>query len=144
MANKTYYLRGIIDWAKVNKPDPKFDVYTLDLTPDEDSFKLFEESGLQLKLREGKNGTFIKLRRAVSKKKNNELVQLGPPQVVLKNEDGTFSPFTGNIGNGSIGVCKVRVYDTPKGPGHELVTVAVEKLEVYDEAVTANDEEFPF
>lgn len=149
MASKTYYFRGIINWAKVQKPDEKYDVYTLDLVLDEASYLMFKDSGAQLKERADEDGVMIKLRRPTSKKIKNEIVDMGPPQVLLKGEVGddgkaTYTPFGGLIGNGSVGVCKVRVYDTMKGKGHELVTVAVEDLVNFAGDETVNPDELPF
>lgn len=145
MANKTVYLRGVLNWSKVQAPDPKFEVYTLDLHMDKDSWITYKEVGLQLKVRESdKDGDYIKVRRPVSRKVGKELVDLGPPQVLLKNADGDFEPFSGLIGNGSVGVVKLRVYDTDRGPGHVLESVAVEDLVEYGETLSPGDEHFPF
>lgn len=145
MSNKTLYLRGIINWAKVQAPDEKFDVYTLDFHPDKDSWIIFKESGLQLKIRENeKDGDFIKVRRPVTKKSGKELVEMGSPQVLLKNDDGEYEAYKGLIGNGSKGVIKLRVYDTDRGPGHELEAVAIDELVQYGETLSVGDEEFPF
>lgn len=145
MSNKTVYLRGTINWAKVQTPDEKFDVYTLDLHPDKDSWIVFKESGLQLKIREHeKDGDFIKVRRPVTKKSGKTLVEMGPPQVLLKNDEGTYEPYAGLIGNGSTGVVKLRVYDTDRGPGHELLSVAIDNLVEYGETLSVGDEVFPF
>lgn len=143
MANKTIYLRGMINWAKVQTPDEKYEVYTLDFYPDKDSWIIFKESGLQLKVRESEDGEFIKVRRPVSKKSGKQLIEMGPPQVLLKEEDG-FVDFKGLVGNGSTGVIKLRVYDTDRGPGHELTSVAIEELVSYGETVAVGDEDFPF
>lgn len=142
MANKIIYFSGEIKWAKVKQPDPKFDVYTLDLYLDEDSLSKFKLSGLGLKLRTDDNGEYIKLRRKVSKVVKGEVVDNGPPAVLLKDEGGDYKKFDGLIGNGSTGVCKVRVYDTQKGPGHELVTVAIDSLVEYE--AIEGDGEYPF
>ena len=144
MSNKTLYLRGRFEWCKLNKPDPKFDVYTLDFYPDEDALGVIDAEKVQLKQREGKEGTYIKLRRPVTKKSKNELIDMGPPQVFLSKEDGTHEPFTGNVGNGSTGIAKIRIYDTVKGVGHELISVMVESLVVYDESVKSSDDIAPF
>lgn len=145
MANKTLYLRGLINWAKVQTPDEKYEVYTLDFHPDKDSWIVYKESGLQLKIRENeKDGDFIKVRRPVSKKSGKQLVEMGPPQVLLKNDDGEYVDYKGLIGNGSTGVIKVRVYDTDRGPGHELLSVAVDELVTYGETISVGDEDFPF
>lgn len=142
MASKYYYFSGIINWAKVHAPDKKYDVYTLDLVLDGASRKMYEDSGLKLKLRESEDGDYIKLRRPLTKTIKNEVIDLGPPEVLLKNKDGEFEPTTKLIGNGSRGVCKVRVYDSAMGKGHELQTVAIEDLVEYEESVGGED--YPF
>lgn len=146
MANKVFYFKGICNWAKVQKPDDKYDVYTLDLFPDEESMGYFMESGLELKLRDGEidgeKAQFIKLRRPTTRKWNNTIEQMGPPQVLINDGEGNYSEYGKLIGNGSEVVCKVRVYDTDRGKGHELVTVAIEQLVPYEEAVGGDD--FPF
>lgn len=132
MASDTYYFRGIGQWCKVHKPDPKFDVFTLDLHLDQDSLALYKSSGLQLELRPDENlGDYIKLRRPTTKKIKGELVEMGPPTVLIKRGDD-WEPFSENIGNGSTVLVKVRVYDTQRGKGHELDTVAVETLVPYE------------
>src|SRR5690606_25986237 len=120
-------------------PDTKYDVYTLDLHLTDEGFQMFKDSGLELKVRPDEdNGEYVKLRRPVSKKTSKGLVELGPPQVLLrKGED--YEPYSGLVGNGSDVICKVRVYDTEKGKGHELVTVAIEKLVEYAESVGGED-----
>ncbi len=146
MANDTFYFRGIANWAKVHKPDNKFNVYTLDLHLDASSKSLFKDSGLQLELRpDEKNGEYIKLRRPVSKKIKGELVDMGPPTVLIKRGED-FEPFSDNIGNGSLVLVKVRVYDTQRGKGHELDTVAVETLVPFaaGESFAPDGETLPF
>jgi hypothetical protein len=131
MASDTYVFRGVGNWVKVKTPDAKFQVYTLDLHLDKPSMDLFKSSGLQLELRDSdKDGQFIKVRRPVSKKVKGELVDMGPPTVLIKRGDN-YEPFNELIGNGSTLLVKVRVYDTPRGKGHELDTVAVETLVPY-------------
>lgn len=136
MANDIYMFRGVANWAKVRKPDPKFDVYTLDLHLDEESLELYKSSGLQLELRPNdKDGPYIKLRRPTTKKIKGELVDMGPPTLLIKRGD-EYNPFDDNIGNGSVVLVKVRVYDTQRGKGHELDTVAVETLVPYESGET--------
>lgn len=143
MASKSFYFKGMLKWAKVHTPDDMFDVYTLDLHLNDESKKLFKDSELQLKVRESEDGEYIKLRRPVSKKINNEVVDIGPPTVMVFNEDtGEYENTKKLIGNGSTGACKVRVYDTPRGKGHELVAVFVDDLVEYETKV--GGEEYPF
>jgi hypothetical protein len=140
MANSVLYLSGVIYWAKVDKPDPKYGNYTLDLFLDDESMQKFKLSGLGLKIRPAKDGEgeFIKLRRAQDKIYNGSKKDLGPP--ALKIQDGVDDAgepiFVDlgdrKIGNGSTGICKIRVYDTDKGKGHELLAVAVTSLIEYE------------
>lgn len=142
MASKLVTFSGEIRWAKLNTPDPKFDVYTLDLYLDNPSWAKFKETGLGLKVREDADGNeYIKLRRKVSKVVKGEVIELGKPDVRVKGETG-YEPFDGLVGNGSIGSVQVRIYDTQKGPGHELTAVAIDELIEY--AKTETDGEFPF
>lgn len=146
MASDTYYFTGMVQWAKVHTPDPKFEVYTIDLYLDGPSMKLFKDSGLQLEVRDGEQGQFIKLRRPSQKKFKKELIDLGPPLVLIKGENDSYVPFADKIGNGSQITAKVRVYDTQKGKGHELEAVAVEVLVPYveGEKFTPDGKELPF
>lgn len=148
MANDIYYFRGIAEWAKVHKPDDKFQVYTIDVYLDRPSQKIFKDSKLQLELRDGKDdkGVFVKFRRPVQKKIKNELVSMGPPTVLIKGADDEYTPLTDPIGNGSEVTVKVRVFDTMKGKGHELEVVAVESLVEYSqgEVFTPDGKELPF
>ena len=139
--SKIVYLTGRINWAKVQTPDEKYDVYTLDLYPDDESWVKFRESGMQLKEREGDEGSYIKLRRPTSKKVRGELVDMGKPGVFLVDGE-KYNPFAGLVGNGSEGICKVRVYETDKGPGHELQALAITNLIEF--APMEGEGEFPF
>lgn len=151
MSSDTFYFSGMTKWAKVTTPDPKFNVYTLDLYLDAPSMKLFKDSGLQLQIRKDeKDGAYIKLRRPASKMIKKEVVDLGPPTLLIKaptkDDPDHYEPFNDLIGNGSSVICKVRVYDTMKGKGHELETVAVEALVPYvqGESFTPDGNELPF
>ncbi len=144
MSSKIVYLSGMINWAKVQTPDTKYDVYTLDLYPDDESWVKFKEAGLQLKERDGEEGMYIKLRRPVSKIIQGEVITLEKPKVLIQPdiEQQVFEPFDGLVGNGSMGVCKVRVYETAKGPGHELLALAVTTLVEYEGV--PGEGEYPF
>lgn len=144
---KAIYLIGNCQWAKVKTPDDKFNKYNLDLYLTEGSWGTFEKSGIQVQRRESENGTYVKLSRPVSKVMRNEVVEMGPPKVLIREVDetgeGHYVPFDGKIGNGSLVNCKVLVYDTRNGIGHTLDTVAVETLVPFDDQVKS-DFEFPF
>lgn len=127
MATKYVYLSGRTKWAKVRKPDEKYQNFQVPLYMDEKTLEVFDSLGLQLTKKEDTEGTYVTFRRPVSKVIKNELVNFGPPKV-LKPDN---SEFNGLIGNGSEVTIKVAVYDTMKGKGHRLESVRVEKLVEY-------------
>lgn len=141
--NKIYYFRGVGKWCKVQTPDKKFGFYTLDLYLDDESLQMFKDSGLGLKLRESEDGLYIKLRREPERLIAGDVVNIGPPKVFLLSGDKA-EPFDGLIGNGSKIVCKVSVYDGPRGKGHRLESVGVEELVEFVGGEVVNEEEFPF
>lgn len=145
MADTFYYLKGKAFWAKIKNPDVTYECYSIDLSMDEDSMILFKDSGLQLKVKENEaQGEYIRLRRAMTKNtKKNGVVDMGPPQVLLKDGEN-YKPFDGLIGNGSDVVCKVRVYDTARGKGHELAVVAIDNLVEYEGTAAVGGEDLPF
>lgn len=148
MATTKYGFRGVSYWAKVHNPDPRFDVYTLDLYLDEANLNLLKRSGLELKLRESENGTYVKFKRPTKKIIKGNLVTMGPPSVFLKTEDGKEA-FEGNVGNGSVVEALIAVYDTPKGKGHTLESVIVYDLVPYEandiiRADASDQSELPF
>jgi hypothetical protein len=127
MATKYIYLSGTTKWAKVRKPDEKYDNFQVPLYLNEPSKKVFEESGLSLGVKSDDDGEYITLRRPNNKLIKKELVEFGPPKVLDKDN----KEFDGLIGNGSEITAKVAVYDTIKGKGHRLESVRVEKLVEY-------------
>lgn len=127
MATKYYYLSGKTKWAKVRKPDEKYNNFQVPLYMDTKSWDLFKTMGLGLKTREDDDGKFVTFKRPMTKIIKQELVTLGPPKVL----DNQNHEFEGLIGNGSEVTLKVAVYDTIKGPGHTLEVVRVEKLVEY-------------
>lgn len=122
MAN--IYLSGIAKWAKLQKPDEKFDFYGLDLYLDDASIEKFDKSGLQLTKKTNEDGIFITLKRKPAALIKGELVKFGAPQVLTADN----AAFAGIVGNGSEVTCKVNVYDTAKGKGHRLEAVRVDNL----------------
>ena len=131
-------------WAKVKKPDHKYGNYTIDVYLDDGSWEKYKESGLELKIREDKETgeKFVRFRRDPKKEIKGEMVEFGAPRVLIRDEeDGEYKEFDGLIGNGSFVNCKVSVYDSAKGKGHRLDTVAVETLVPYE---GQSDEDMPF
>jgi len=128
MSSETLYLTGEVYWAKLKKPDEKYNNFTIDFYPNEVSADKIKGSGLQVQEKEGESGRFFyKFRRPVSKIIKNELVKFGPPSVLDKEN----KPFEGIVGNGSEVTIKLTVFDTIKGKGHRLEAVRVERLVEY-------------
>lgn len=140
---KAYYFRGTCKWAKVRKPDDRFGNYTIDLYLDDESWNKYEDSGLELKVREDEDGKFLKFRRPEKKEIKGDVVHLGPPSVVFntgETDDQGRSIYEDRddnvlVGNGSVVVCRVHVYETVRGLGHTLEAVAVDDLVEYDGGV---------
>ncbi len=128
MSTKYLYFSGIIKWAKVRKPDEKYQNYTINLYLDSKSKETFDDSGLSLGFKNDEDGEFITFRRPDAKLIKQELVHFGPPTVLGPDN----KPFDGLIGNGSKVTAKVAVYDTIKGKGHRLEIVRVDDLVVYE------------
>ena len=123
------YMQGKSYWARVHKPDEKYNRYTLDFYPDEASWKAYKSSGLQLKERESEHGTYVKLVvPAARMTKKGDVIKA---TVEVLDEDN--QPTTENIGNGSEVTVKIEVFDTEKGPGHRLLAVRADKLVEYND-----------
>lgn len=131
MATSYINLVGKCSWAKVHKPDTKYNNYAINLHLDKQSMEIFKNSGLQLQVKNDPVlGPFIALRRPVSKLIKGQLQEYGPPKVE-EYYDNQYHPSTKLIGNGSIVQCNVAVYDTVKGKGHTLASVVILKLVEY-------------
>lgn len=127
MSTEILYLTGTCKWAKVKKPDPEYDNYSIDFYPDEKSMKALTDSGIQISEKQDEDGVFFKLRRKAQQIIKGEMVNFGPPTVMDKEN----KPFDGLIGNGSGVTVKVAVFDTRKGKGHRWEAVRVENLVEY-------------
>lgn len=128
MATKFFDLTGTVKWAKVRKPDDKYNNWTVNFYPDERSWRIFQDSGLQIRPKEDEDGKFVIFRRPAEKLIKSELVKFEPPKVW----DANNQAFDGIIGNGSSATVKVAVYDTVKGKGHRWEAIRVDKLVEYN------------
>jgi hypothetical protein len=121
-------------WAKVRKPDEKYDNYQVPLYLDEASWKLFKEAGCQLKINEDSDGKYVTFKRRVrefnyAKKEEQDN---GPPEIKILDDENKYVSYPdGLIGNGSLVTVRVDIYDTRNGKGHRLVSVGVNKLVDY-------------
>lgn len=145
MATTTVYLRGTCKWAKLKQPDKKYNIWSIDLYPDEASLAALKKSGAQTKIRideKEDHQPFIRLRRDVTKLIKDKQTEFSPPELL----DDKNKPLDVNVGNGSEVTCKLTVYDTSKGKGSRLEAVRVEKLVPYEGSggVVINELDLPF
>ena len=144
MATQYVYFKGKAKWAKVFKPDQKYDYYGLDFYPDDP--EAFKQSGIQLQVNKDKEDgtTFFKVKRRPTQLIKGELVQFGAPHVF----DDKNQPTQAAIGNGSEVTVKIALYDSQKGVGHRLESIRVENLVEYEggeaPAVGGEVPEIPF
>ncbi len=124
---KYYYLSGEISWPKFEKPDPKYDVYSVQIKLDEASEKVYQTTGLKLRPKE--DGSISIRRKPISLIKGVE-TDIGPP-VVLNADNTPFNFNSARIGNGTKATLKVSVYPTKMGPGHRLLKVRIDELIPY-------------
>lgn len=124
-----YYFSGVANWAKVKTPVDNYDTtkpqeYKIDVVLDNKSWKLFEESGCQLRPKQTPDGErYVTFKCPVEATIKSKVVTFKP--TVLNSDN---QPFDGLIGNGSGVTCKVDVYPTRMGMGHRLDTVRVDSL----------------
>lgn len=129
MATETYFFNGKCKWAKVYKPDTKYEPqYNIQLYLDKENEGILKESGLGLKVKEDEDGRYVGFRRKVAGPEWRP--DMGPPKVI----DAGGGDFSDLIGNGSDVTLKVEVFDTPRtgGKGHRLETVRVDKHVKYE------------
>lgn len=136
MTSQTIRLSGTCKWARLFDKDDKYDCWSLQLYPDEASQKVFDNSGLKLKVKEDEDGLNFQLRRKPEVKFTDETKQLNPPKVVTAEGTEMDPDEVRSIGNGSTVVCTVEIYNTKKyGMGHRLNAVRVMDHVVYEPKV---------
>lgn len=130
MATNYHYFSGKVKWAKVRKPDEKYNKFSINLYPNDDTIAAIKKAGVSTrpKVDLDTKEVFYTFRRDVEKKIKDQMVQFGPPKVI--NADGT--DFEGLIGNGSTCTIKVGVYDTAMGKGSRLEAVRIDELVEYN------------
>lgn len=132
MTTETYYFSGKAKWAKVQKPDEKYDNYQVTLYMDDENFQKFKESKLKLSIKEDENSDrFVVFKRKSKQNFGEGDEDMGPPKVFIGTVED-YQPFTGLIGNGSDVTLRVSVYDTRNGKGHRLEKVLVTNLVEYN------------
>lgn len=139
MSTKVFYFSGTCKWAKLAKPDTKYNNFGLDLYLDDKSWEAFKKSELQLKVKKDDDGSYVSFKRPVSKLIKGELVEFGPPEML--KVDGSPFDMSVLVGNGSTVTCKVVVYDSMKGKGHRLEAVRIDELVEFNKDYIGNEVE---
>lgn len=129
--------KGKARWARIWKPDDKYDNYTIDLLFDQKSLLDFKAAKTQLKLKEDDEGQpFVSFkRRAKTTNKEGEVEDAGPPTVyILDSQSGEYIKANDrvDIGNGSDVILSVDVFSTKNGVGTRLERVFVTNLIEYN------------
>lgn len=130
MATKTIELTGTLEWAKLfegNRDQGEYDIETdgattVDLVMEEATFKTMKDSGVRKQAKEAEGGYRVKFKRPWADKFGRDWAA-GPPKVF--GPDGSDWPADELIGNGSVGVVFLDVYDTKMGKGCRLAGVQV-------------------
>jgi hypothetical protein len=153
MATKVYYFSGIGMWFRIAKPDEEYKTYQFQLNLDDDSRKLFKESGLRNKFSDSPFGPYaVVLRRPMEKtfkhkETGEDIIKKFDPPLVVDMDGNQIDPNI--LGNGSKVVAKMEVYDDgyKKGSkGGRLVAIQVEELVKYErkDYEVANEPTHPF
>lgn len=146
MATEFYKFTGKAKWAKIYEPEEfrgstnwKIDVYL-----DKKQLDARKKAGIQSKVYEDEDGTYVTFKRPKTKLIKGVLNEFSGPKVFdkdgetlvsyHKNADGTNWERMGNpvlIGNGSTVEVEVAVYDTSMGKGQRLESIKVIDLIEY-------------
>lgn len=143
----TYHkFTGKAKWAKVYDPEEfrgsvnwKIDVYL-----DKEQLKKRLDAGIQSKVYEDEDGTYVTFKRPKTKLIKNKLNEFSGPKITdndgvvveyKKSADGSTWDRVGTpvlIGNGSEVEVDVAVYDTAMGKGQRLESVKILDLITYN------------
>lgn len=143
MATKYVELRGKAKWAKVWKPDTKYDKYSIDICPDEKSREIIAGLGLKSTYKTDADGNeYMTFRRDPTHMVYTAKDVRGPagaPKVTGVDPDTA-------IGNGSDVSIKLAVYAYDnkfgKGTGSRLEAVYVHELVEYKAQETSLESPF--
>ena len=147
MATNTHYITAPCKWAKVYKPDEKYNKFSIDLGLTKEQYEDFKKIGLKNKPKEDGGLNWITLRRDPEAKAWVDGKQQAAGKPVVLDQDG--KPTTQIIGNGSEVTVVYSVYDYDnkfgKGKGSRLEKVRIDKLVEYvKEQAKSNDPDIPF
>lgn len=166
MATNYYNFKGLAKWAKVYEPDSysgaenwKINLYF----KDDKELSNFQKTGLDLKIRDDKDGEgkYVTFRRPTKKTIKDDIIFFCPPAIrgkvsvnYLNDNDEVIRQYVKGeykgkvtrdgdavlIGNGSKISVNVCIYDTAKGKGHRLESITVYELVDYKEVDSYDDE----
>lgn len=126
---KTYTYKGTCKWAKLFKPDQKYNTYQITLYPDKAGLKQYVKAGHQGEIREDEDGKYVVFRRKPQIPTKKGIWELGPPEVVDENNESLDKL----VGNGSEVEVTVETYSTAAaGMGTRLAKVKVLELKEYN------------
>jgi len=138
MASKTYEFTGICRWAKLDKPDQKYDKYSIEVKLDEAGAALYKQAGCMGRASKDGEGYYTFRRDPKGKVwQDNVQVPAGKPLVI----DPQGNPIHELLGNGSKVTVKILAYDYNnsfgKGVGTRLEAVCVNELIKYEKQAQA-------
>lgn len=132
MASREEFFTGKCKWAYLNKPDPKFNSYSLMLYPDAESLDKINKlktgkPAILNELRKDEDGYFMKFKRDAQKMIRGVLTPFSSP--IVTKADGTVmpDPMLGNGSDVTIG-CDIYTYRKGEGLAVRLKTVRVNNL----------------
>lgn len=121
-----YYFEGTVVFQNLTKPN-KFNKYDLTIAMDDANLDIYNQSGIQSKPKhdEKYNQTTVTFGKPAEKTVGKVITPVEPPKVMDGKQD-ELDPTL--VDRGSKVVCKVIVYETPKGIGSRLSSVMVTEL----------------
>ena len=153
MATQTVFFSGTFKWAKLNEKNAQTFVdkntggedkgpfcsvdFTFDNKDDLKAFKAFKTRNT-IKIDDETGEQFVQFRRYLNHKTYPQFG--GVPEVKIRNEDGTNTPFTDLIGNGTKGTIKLSVYDHAYGTACRLDGALITKLVPYEREGKTDEE----
>ena len=157
MATKWINVKGTVSWAQVYEPDEYAGDKRWKVTfypANGEEWETLRKAGVQLEAKEDKEGKkYVNLRRSVKRLYGDDVTFFTPPTITgavsvqyldkatgkpvrsYKKGDGTEVEVIGEkvlIGNGSVVMVNIAVYDTQKGKGHRFEAMKVLDLVSYD------------
>jgi len=122
-----YYIEGTLVFQNLAKPSDKYGRYDITIAVDDANLDVYNQSGMQGKPKydDKYKQTTVAFGKPGEKKVGNIITPTEPPACLDAKQDN-LDPIV--VDRGSKVVCKVIVYDTPKGKGHRLSSVMVTDL----------------